>query len=329
MLTDLEHGRGPSAPSGSAVGIVDATPGPPGVAELPVAGVPLTPLTTPSLPGSVTAPVQREVRFDPAGRTALQTALSAAGDPVCTRQPAGPLVGAPTVVQRSESSTSPVTLPTPPAPSAPAAAGVPPAGSVSSGSSVPTSTGPTPGGPAVGDTGSPAPAAVAQAVDGPPVAQRSVADPDPGGPVLGATPLPRTLAAATMLQRSVDALGRLLSRLPVLADTTPVRSFVTAPPPPTARPALPVVPVGDGVVQRAVGSTTDRPTSSVAGIVCCRRCGIRVDVRRRARPGCRVVDVARAGSFPSGTPSLPDAPDRAPLLADAPPALEVPGESNT
>ena len=65
MLTELEHGRGPSAPSGSAVGIVDATPGPPGVAELPVAGVPLSPLTTPSLPGSATAPVQREVRFDP------------------------------------------------------------------------------------------------------------------------------------------------------------------------------------------------------------------------------------------------------------------------
>ena len=50
MLTELEHGRGPSAPSGSAVGIVDATPGPPGVAELPVAGVPLSPLTAPSLP---------------------------------------------------------------------------------------------------------------------------------------------------------------------------------------------------------------------------------------------------------------------------------------
>ena len=71
MLTELEHGRGPSAPSGSAVGIVDATPGPPGVAELPVAGVPLSHLstrTTPSLPGSATASVQREVRFDqPAG----------------------------------------------------------------------------------------------------------------------------------------------------------------------------------------------------------------------------------------------------------------------
>src|SRR6476659_7554895 len=91
MLTELEHGRGPSAPSGSAVGIVDATPGPTGVAELPVAGVPLSPLTTPSLPGSATAPVQREVRFDPPGRTALQTALSAAGDSGSDGQPAGPL----------------------------------------------------------------------------------------------------------------------------------------------------------------------------------------------------------------------------------------------
>ena len=118
MLTELEHGRGPSAPSGSAVGIVDATPGPPGVAELPVAGVPLSPLTTPSLPGSATAPVQREVRFDPPGRTALQTALSAAGDSGSDGQPAGPLLGAPTVVQRSEGSSTP-----PVAPSAPHGSG--------------------------------------------------------------------------------------------------------------------------------------------------------------------------------------------------------------
>src|SRR5690349_16870076 len=62
MLRELEHGRGPSAPSGSALGIVDATSGPPGVAELPVAGVPLSTLTAPTQPG--TAPVQREVRFD-------------------------------------------------------------------------------------------------------------------------------------------------------------------------------------------------------------------------------------------------------------------------
>ena len=138
MLTELEHGRGPSAPSGSAVGIVDATPGPPGVAELPVAGVPLSPLTTPSLPGSATAPVQREVRFDPPGRTALQTALSAAGDSGSDGQPAGPLLGAPTVVQRSEGSSTPPVAPcplAPPAPPAPeagvgsAAVGVPSAGS--------------------------------------------------------------------------------------------------------------------------------------------------------------------------------------------------------
>ena len=50
ILTELEHGRGPSAPSGSAVGIVDATPGPPGVAELPVAGVPLSNLSTRTTP---------------------------------------------------------------------------------------------------------------------------------------------------------------------------------------------------------------------------------------------------------------------------------------
>ena len=159
MLTELEHGRGPSAPSGSAVGIVDATPGPPGVAELPVAGVPLSPLTTPSLPGSATAPVQREVRFDPPGRTALQTALSAAGESGSDGQPAGPLLGAPTVVQRSEgSSTSPgapglppvapSALPAPEAGAGSAAVGVPPAGSSASSSSpssssVPSSSGPT------------------------------------------------------------------------------------------------------------------------------------------------------------------------------------------
>ena len=62
MLTGLEHGRGPSAPSGSAVGLVDPAPGPPGVAELPVFPVPLT-----ALPGSASAAVQREVRFDPPG----------------------------------------------------------------------------------------------------------------------------------------------------------------------------------------------------------------------------------------------------------------------
>jgi len=120
----------------------------------------------------------------------------------------------------------------------------------------------------VGDTGSSAHDSPAEAVDGPPVTQRIVADPDPGGPVLGATPLPRTLAEPpTMLQRSVDAPGRPLSQLPVLGDATPVQSFVTAPPPPTARPALPVVPVADGVVQRAVGATTDRPTSTGAGLM--------------------------------------------------------------
>ncbi len=68
-----------------------------------------------------------------------------------------------------------------------------------------------------------------------------------------------------MLQRSVDAPGRPFPQLPVVADPAPVRSFVTAPPPPTARPALPVVPVGDGVVQRAVGSMPERSTSTSAG----------------------------------------------------------------
>jgi len=112
ILTELEHGRGPSAPSGSAVGIVDATPGPPGVAELPVAGVPLSPLTTPSLPGSATAPVQREVRFDPPGRTALQRALSAAGESGSDGQPAGPLLGAPQVWPASSEAKIPASVPT-------------------------------------------------------------------------------------------------------------------------------------------------------------------------------------------------------------------------
>jgi hypothetical protein len=279
MLTELAHGRGPSAPSGSAVGIVDATPGPPGVAELPVAGVPLSPLTTSTLPGSATAPVQREVRFDQPAGLVVQRALSAASESGSGAESAGRLLGSPAVVQRSEGPSSgtaglsPVAASRPPAPEASvgsAAVGVPPAGSSASSSSAsssgPSSTGPTAGDPAVGDTGSPAPDSVAEAVDGPSVAPRSVVDPDPGRPVLGATPLPRTLAEPpAMLQRSVDAPGRPLSQLPVLVEATPVRSFVTAPPPPTARPALPVVPAGDGVVQRTVGSTTDRPTSTGAG----------------------------------------------------------------
>ena len=182
----------------------------------------------------------------------------------------------------------------------------------------------------MGDAGSSAHDSAAEAVDGPPVAQRSVADPDPGGPVLGATPLPRTLAEPpAMLQRSVDAPGRPLSQLPVVTDATPVRSFVTAPPPPTARPALPVVPVGDGVVQRAVGSMTDPPTSTGAGSSVAD--GAAPVTTSGDGPGpaattaASVAQVADTGSFPSATPNLPDAPERAPLLADAP-VLEVPGE---
>ena len=96
MLTELEHGRGPSAPSGSAVGIVDAVSGRPGLTQLPAAGVPLT-----TLPGSGTsAAVQREVRFDPPrGAAVLQRALSEAA-----RSSAGvaPSEAPPTVVQRSD-----------------------------------------------------------------------------------------------------------------------------------------------------------------------------------------------------------------------------------
>ena len=134
-----------------------------------------------------------------------------------------------------------------------------------------------------------------------------------------------------MLQRSVDAPGRPLSQLPVLGDATPVRSFVTAPPPPTARPALPVVPAGDGVVQRAVGSTTDRPTSTGAGSSVAdgaapvTTSGDAHDGPGPAATAAPVAEVAHTGSSTSGAPSLPDAPERAPLLADAP-ALEVPGE---
>ncbi len=350
MLTELAHGRGPSAPSGSAVGIVDATPGPPGVAELPVAGVPLSPLTTSTLPGSATAPVQREVRFDQPAGLVVQRALSAASESGSGAESAGRLLGSPAVVQRSEGPSSgaaglsPVAasaLPAPEASVGSAAVGVPPAGSSASSSSAsssgPSSTGPTAGDPTVGDTGSSAPDSVAEAVDGPPVAPRSVADPDPGRPVLGATPLPRTLAEPpAMLQRSVDAPGRPLSQLPVLVDATPVRSFVTAPPPPTARPALPVVPAGDGVVQRAVGSMTDRPTSTGAGSsVADGAAPVTTSGDAHDGPGpagtpaaataASAAEVAHTGSSPSGTPSLPDAPERAPLLADAP-VLEVPGE---
>ncbi len=112
------------------------------------AAVALSTLTTPSLPGSATASVQREVRFDPpaGGRRCRGRCRRRA-----SRVPAGslpaPLLGAPAPVQRSDgSSTSsgapglpPVAaasaLPAPESGVGSAAVGVPPAGSSSSGSS--------------------------------------------------------------------------------------------------------------------------------------------------------------------------------------------------
>ncbi len=283
MLTELEHGRGPSAPSGSAVGIVDATPGPPGVAELPVAGVPLSPLTTPSLPGSATAPVQREVRFDPPGRTALQTG-AVGGRRVGFRRAA-----CRSAARRADRRAAVGRIVDVVGCARPAAGGARPhcrlrrrvSGRRPWGCRRPARRHPArlhparPGRhrpdrrPVIPPWATPVPRHPTR-WRRPSTVRRSPNAPSrtriPAGPVLGATPLPRTLAEPpTMLQRSVDAPGRPLSQLPVLADATPVRSFVTAPPPPTARPALPVVPVGDGVVQRAVGSMTDRPTSTGAG----------------------------------------------------------------
>ena len=78
MLTELEHGRGTSAPAGTVAGIVDPVGGSPGLTSLPASAVQsvAVPLADGSS-GSTAADgvVQRSVRFDRPGG-AVQRALS-------------------------------------------------------------------------------------------------------------------------------------------------------------------------------------------------------------------------------------------------------------
>ena len=338
MLSELEHGRGPSAPSGSAVGIVDAVAGAPGFTQLAAAGVPLT-----ALPRSGTsAAVQREVRFDPPrGAVALQRAMSEAGGPSATvaAPPAGVLPSSavtPPAVPRSDGLASPG-VPVAPAVHTP----------VSAGTTEPVVEG-VPVGPPPSADPSPDPTSTSYAADAPvepsePAVQRSAADTgastrvaDQPGPILGSTPLQSPLGGSpAVLQRSAGSAGRALPQLPVVPDRPAVHSFVTAPPPPTARPDLPIVSGGPevgegaGVVQRAfapapsaapaVNTATAASAASDGPVPVVADLGIAVP----ELPGPEPVE-----SSTSDTASLPEAPERAPLLADAP-AREVPGEATS
>jgi hypothetical protein len=316
MLTELEHGRGPSAPSGSAVGIVDAVSGRPGLTQLPAAGIPLT-----ALPGSGTsAAVQREVRFDPPRGAVLQRMMSEAA-----RSSAGvlPSEAPPTVVQRSDV----------PAASVPAAVAMP----VSAGGSVAEE------GPTVPAPSSSSPAASMEESE--PAVQRSAADvsastgvADQPGSTLGSTPLQSTLACSpAVLQRSAGTTERALLQLRVVPDRPAVHSFVTAPAPPTARPDLPIVAgrpevdAGDGGVQRAFAPAPAAATPAVPAVPAVSTPTTASAVSdgpgpvgaEPAVPGLPGPGPVESSTFDTASP--PEAPERAPLLADDP-VREVPGE---
>ena len=120
-------------------------------------------------------------------------------------------------------------------------------------------------------------------------AQRSVADagdPVTAAPTLGATPLQRTLADPPA---PVGPAGQALPQLPVVPEQVVARSFVTAPPPPTARPALPVV-AGSSAgeyLQRSAATSPGAPaTSASASATPTTRCPRRRPHSARARQRC-------------------------------------------
>ena len=175
----------------------------------------------------------------------------------------------------------------------------------------------------------------------PPVAQRSVADADADGPIasaptLGATPLQRTLADPPA---PVGPTGRALPQLPVVPEQVVARSFVTAPLPPTARPALPVVAgssAGEYLQRSAVTSPAPSVSSSATPTTAALDAG-------HTAPGLVGGAPDAAGPSPDGpvagatsaspgvgasglTPTAsapPDPPGRAPLLADASPTPQL------
>ena len=170
---------------------------------------------------------------------------------------------------------------------------------------------------------------------GPPVvAQRSAADrPSATTPTLGGTPLQRTLADASTPPRApASSGGRSLPQLPVVPDRAVTHSFVTAPPQPSARAALPVV----ADLQRSVGSTVgvsstaavptatpDLGTRSADALpVTVLPSGSAVDVHTNAGAGPVVGTPASPTTDPAASVD-PVPTGSAPLLADAPPALQV------
>ena len=176
-------------------------------------------------------------------------------------------------------------------------------------------------------------------------AQRSVADagdPVTAAPTLGATPLQRTLADPPA---PVGPAGQALPQLPVVPEQVVARSFVMAPPPPTARPALPVV-AGSSAgeyLQRSAATSPGAPATSASASATPTTAAL--DAGRTA-PGLvgGAPDAAGPSPVAGAASARPDAgasglmstaaappnpPGRAPLLADVPPAPQLTSGAST
>ena len=176
-------------------------------------------------------------------------------------------------------------------------------------------------------------------------AQGSVADagdPVTAAPTLGATPLQRTLADPPA---PVGPAGQALPQLPVVPEQVVARSFVMAPPPPTARPALPVVAgssAGEYLQRSAATSPGATATSASASAT---PTTAALDAGRTA-PGLvgGAPDAAGPSPVAGAASARPDAgasglmstaaappnpPGRAPLLADVPPAPQLTSGAST
>ena len=354
MLSGLEHGRGPSAPAGSVAGIVDVAGGAPGPTSLPASPGDVVPLHGGSAARAAGVEVvQRSVRFAPS-RASVQRVLSSGGSGAGEhREPsrsesfdAGPFAAAADV---EPSGATPFGSEPSAAGSSPGPAGAEPSSSKSPSSSGSPSSGESsasaqPGFPTNGTAVGTYPTKVP--LVGKPtsdesgasvVAQRSVAawptvaaSPTvTASPTLGDTPLQRTLADPPT-PRPVGA-GPTLPQLPVVPDLASVQTLVTAPPQPTARPALPVVAVGASL-QRSVTSTgtvANGPATSTTSAFDARPADVRpLDVgvaEDAAHTGDSSAIAASSSddgpsptSLPSAIPTPPAATGHAPLLADAP-----------